>query len=149
MNQEIGEALLAALREGDDAYADTLAKYWSDDGVELWHEPGLPEDGPMTREPMVKARKFQGRAFKAAMPDFKQDNIVMRVVGDVIYLLSDQTGTLANGVKIRSPLATRLELKDGRIVKVALGIDLATLSPMREALAAMAGPAGPGEARNY
>lgn len=140
MNQIIAEKLADALMQGDNAYADMLGQYWNETGVDLCHEPPLPYDGVLDRAGMLQRRKAQGAGFKAAMPDFHHENLVVRVVGDVIYMLSEQVGTLADGTTIRAPLASRFTLKDGVIVKAALGIDMATVAPLQKALAAAQEP---------
>lgn len=136
MNQAIAEKLARALSEGDSVYVETLGDYWNEQGVELAHEPPLPYDGLLDRAGMLQRRRTQAGAFSALMPDFHHENIVARAVGDVIYLLSDQVGTLPDGTALRTPLASRFTIRDGVIVKVALGIDPASVAPLQKALAA-------------
>ncbi len=134
--EKIARELHAALEEGGETYVAALSKYWGG-RVPLAHEPALPMDRDMSLEDMAHERRTLNRAFSGLMPDFRFVNVYSRVVGDVIYLFGDQSGTLKGGVKILSPLCSRFTIKDGKIANVVLGIDPESVQPLQEAFAAM------------
>ena len=142
VTEQIAKQLHAAFEQGGETYAQALAKYWSDGAVDASHEPPLPMDGPMTRDDMLNERRLLTAAFSALMPDFKYADVYSRVVGDLIYLFGEQTGTLADGTKIRSPLCSRFTVKNSKIEKAVLNIDPISVEPLHRAFTALAAAQG-------
>src|SRR5277367_6064079 len=130
IHQPIAERLHIALEAGGEAYAQALAHDWADHPVDLSHEPPLPQDAPTDRAAMLDERRTLDKAFHSLMPDFGYRNVYSRVVGDVIYLFCDQVGTLPDGVKVDSPLCSRFTIRDGKIVKVVMAIDMVSVAPV-------------------
>lgn len=130
---KIADEFLTALRCGSADYGQALARRWSDQTVDLRHEPPLPMDGMKTREQMLGHRSILDEVFNALMEDFHYAGEDVKVVGDVIFIFYEQRGTLANGIVLNSPICTRLNIRDGRIERVLLTIDAEANAALTEA----------------
>ena len=104
------------------------------DPVEIFHVPEWPGDGPMGRDRFLAIGEDEDRAWREAMPDFRQEEVSASVSGDVIELKRTLRGTLADGSDVRIPLRNLYSVADGRVTRIVPHLEPGLMDEIRRVL---------------
>lgn len=125
---KIANSLCTAAMASPEDYSSAVDALWSEDGVQMNHEPPLPGDGLKTQKANRDASIARDQLSYQLMPDYRLEEVDGKVVGTSFWIFYKRVGTLKNGKVMASPIAGRFHTKDGKITDVRLTIDLSTLS---------------------
>lgn len=112
----ITNRLCAAANESPRQYAALLNSLWSEQGVNVTHQPVTDHEGLMTHKTLVEGHNMEIDIYFELMPDYRLTGIDGQVVGRNFWLFYTQRGTLADGTRVVSPRGIQFQLSDGKVV---------------------------------
>jgi hypothetical protein len=115
--EEVAKVLQDANERGFRAGRRTVLDLIGDQ-VEYHHVPAHAHDGAMTKAQFAFREADQETAFREAMPDFAQEDVLVRVEGNRIILSRTLHGTLSDGRVFRAPFVNTYIVTDGVITHI-------------------------------
>lgn len=126
-----------AAGESPEAFDQAMDALWPDEGVVVGHTPPAPGDGLMHRAFVTEAHRRVAQAMRAALPDYRYENVSARLDGAVIHFAYDQVGTLADGARIAATITVRLTFRDGRLAEAVSAYDHEQMAPFMTLMASL------------
>jgi hypothetical protein len=131
--QQLAKEIRAQLGDGHQSlkFTSWLAGIWGDTVV-ITHDPRAANDGPIDGRKLGAGEIAVFTQLLKVIPDFHQEKLQVRVVGDAIEFHEEIVGTLPDGSVDRVPIQYRFSVDKGHIVAVHGTFNRAKLAAFSE-----------------